>query len=208
MIKNIALFCLAILTTSFAHGKLRKVERLKRDKAPNIKLAYFGRFQYRGEVIGTEFMLNKRHVTYRKFKRKNENFVCLNTNLTYEPDLYNIGTVYAEMLKRSTHLNTGIYAEIALGFGIGKGFNKDQPKTYIRNTDGSETIKKSKTRFIMATVNAGVGYDFAIKQNRPIKLFAKGGLYPILFDQFPYQTKVRIELGVNASMSVFKKKKK
>ncbi|MFM2387536.1 MAG: hypothetical protein RL660_2293 [Bacteroidota bacterium] len=188
-----------------ADAQWRKVEKLKKDKQPNIKIAYQGRTPEPGYRIGAEFILKKKKVTYGKFTRINERFLSANLMYAYNADLYNIFTLHPEYTTRTTHAKSGIFADLNFGFGGGGTFNNDQAPVYILNPDGSESIKPIKRYFIMASIGAGLGYDFNYRLKKPIKLYYRLGLSPVYFEAFPYQALPRHELGIITNLSWLKK---
>jgi hypothetical protein len=205
--KNLILITLILLICNDADAKRRKFAKVKPAKIPSVKLGYFGRFEQPSFIVGAEMMFQKKQFTNSRFNKINEKFVTLNYTQQYDADIYNIGYLHAEYLKRSNYTKLGIFTDLGFGFGVGKTMNTDQPVTYIRNADGSETVKSLKTGFIMLTINGGVGYDFINHYKLPIKLYSRIGIYPIYFNAWPYQATIMGELGINTNLSILKRKK-
>jgi hypothetical protein len=203
--QKIFLIAIILLLGNDAFAK-RKTQKLQRDKLPSVKLAYFGKFKYEGIIFGTELMLKKKQYTNSRFKKISENFATLNYTQSYHADLYNLGYINSEYLKRSTFTSSGFFVEYAFGFGIGKTMNSDGAVTYVLNPDGTETIKSRKTNFIMLTINTGIGFDCKYKYKLPLKVYARGGIYPIYHNAWPYHTWPMYEVGVNTNLSIFKRK--
>jgi hypothetical protein len=205
--KNIFLTTIILFTCFAVSAKRKKSERVKVDKLPAIKVAYLGRFAKPSMIFGAEIMLRKSQYSQSRFKRTRETFATLNFVKGNDADLYNTAYVYAEFLKRTNYNSSGLFREFGVGFGMGRTINFDQPDTYIRNADGTETIKKPKTDFIMLTINVGVGYNFMPKFKLPMKVYVRSGLYPIYHNGWPYQLFPPVEIGVNTSLAIFKNKK-
>lgn len=200
------IFCLCVYTTAFCQWRV--VEKLDKDRTVGIKLSYLSRITQKnpGFVVGAEFMMQRKNVTIKKFLRTKEKFLTINFSIFDEPDIYSNMSVYAEWLKRTRYQGGGFFTEAAAGFGIGKGINYVSPPTYVKNADGSESIKSPKTNLITLNLTLGVGYDFMPKMQKPIRIFAKAGLYPIYLNGWAYNVFIKSEVGVVTSLSVFKKK--
>jgi hypothetical protein len=198
--------CLCIYTTAFSQW--RKVEKLDKDRTVGIKLSYLSRINLNnpGFVVGAEFMMQRKNVTIKNFLRTKEKFLTVNFSIFDEPDIYNNMSLYAEWLKRTRYKGGGFFTEAAVGFGVGKGINYVSPTTYVKNPDGSESVKSPKNSFITVNLTLGLGYDFMPKMQKPIKVFAKAGLYPIYLNGWAYNVFVKTEVGVVTSLSIFKKK--
>lgn len=201
----LALLCLPLLCFS----QRRKVEKLEKERLPGLKLAYSSRINFNnpGVSLGAEFMMQRKTVTTKRLTKTKEKFLTTNFSFFTEPDLYDNVSVHLEWLKRTRYGNSGFFTECAAGFGVGKGVNYISPPTYVRNPDGSETIKAPRNRFVMAVFNAGLGYDLLPKTGKPILFFAKTGLYPIYRNVFPNNTFLKMEVGVLVSPEAFKNSK-
>lgn len=180
-----------------AFSQWRKVEKLEKNQTLAIKLAYHGGLnKYAGAIVGAELMVHRKVVTIGSFKRTQERYTTLNFSYFDEPNLNeNIG-LHAEWLKRTRYGNNGFFTELAAGLGVGLGINNASPPTYVKNADGSESVKKPDTGFVFATITAGLGYDFSIKNKSPIKIFARAGVYPIRYHYFLYNQYPKGEVGV------------
>jgi hypothetical protein len=207
--KNIFfLLCFALCIQGQAFSQLRKTEKLAKEKAPNLKLAYLSRRNLNnpGINLGAEFMMQRKTVTIKNFTRTKEKFITANLSIFDEPNLYSNVAFHAEWLKRTRYGNGGFFTEASVGFGLGRAFNYVSPPTYVKNPDGTESIKRPKTNFITAPVTLGMGYDFKPGTDTPIKIFARGGIYPVLQNAWTYNNFLKREIGVITSLALFKRK--
>jgi hypothetical protein len=205
---KVKILIIAFLCAQFiGFSQKRKVERLDRDKTPSLKLGYSSRINFNnpGVNIGAEFMMRRKTVT-KRYTRTKEKFLVANLSFFDEPDLYNNASLTAEWLKRTRYGSGGFFTEMSAGFGVGRIINYVITPTYVKNPDGTESIKKSKKDFIMLSFNAGLGYDFMPKMQKPIKAFARLSFNPIYYNAWPYGGYLKSEIGVIASLSAFKKK--
>jgi hypothetical protein len=203
-----SLFIIPFLLLHFiGFAQWRKVEKLERDKTPNIKLAYWtdATFQYPGLIIGGEFMFKRRKVTIKRFKRTKENYLAINFYYFNEPDLQRAAALNIGWLKRTMYQNSGIFTDLTLGASFGRDATT-RPTTYVKNPDGSETIKAATKNFIMVPIALGLGYDFMPRMEKPLKVYARLGVAPIYDFGTLLQTEFKIEIGAVAPLSVFKKK--
>jgi hypothetical protein len=183
----------------------RKVEILERQKLPNIKLSYFGNSVSSGGMLGGEYMFRRKAVR-NNFLRTKEHFITLNFALFKTPNLNDNLLLNAEWLKRTRYKEGGFFTEFATGVGYAKGISNISPPTYVRDANGNETIKKPDNTYILPTINLGLGYDFMPKQEIPIKVFARVGIYPILYHAFLYDERPKFEIGINTSLSIFRRR--
>ena len=198
-----------LLLHFMAFSQWRKVEKLEKDKTPNVKLAYWtdADFTYPGLVVGAEFMFRRRSVTIKNFERTKENFFAFNFLLFDEADLKRGVGFSTSWLKRTTYQHSDIFTQLNLGVGYVRDATT-RPATYVKNADGSKTIKSASKDYFMLTTFVGAGYDFMPKLNLPIKFYTQIGLAPItdlqaLLLQF---SQPKLEIGVITSLSTFKKK--
>jgi hypothetical protein len=207
MQKILFFLCLALCLQGQAFSQ-RKAEKLSKDKAPNLKLSYLSRSNLKnpGVSLGAEFMMQRKAVTIKNFTRTKEKFITGNFSVFDEPNLFSNIAFHVEWLKRTRYGNSGFFTEASAGFGIGKGINYISPPTYVLNADGTESIKKPKTNFIMAPITLGLGYDFKPKTKVPLYVFARGGLYPIMQNAWPYNNFLKTEIGVITSLALFKRR--
>jgi hypothetical protein len=198
--------CLFISLNAFSQWRI--VEKLERDKSPNLKIGYLSRINFNnpGVNVGLELMLVRKKVSIFKFQRTNERY--LNFNVTYfnEPDLNDCMAISAEFLQRSLYYSTGFFTEASIGFGVGRGINYVSPPTYVKSPDGIETTKSPSVNFIIATITAGLGYDFNVKQNKPFKVYGRAGIYPLNGAGGHGNLFLKSEFGVITSLRTFKKK--
>jgi hypothetical protein len=183
----------------------RKVEILERQKLPNIKLSYFGNSVSSGGMFGGEYMFRRKAVR-NNFLRTKEHFVTLNFALFKTPNLNDNLMLNVEWLKRTRYKEGGLFTEFAIGVGYAKGISNISPPTYIRDANGNETLKKPENTYFLPTINVGLGYDFMPKQELPIKVFGRIGIYPILYHAFLYDERPKFEIGINTSLSIFKRR--
>jgi hypothetical protein len=200
-------YILLLFFPFLANAQKRTVEKLQKDRVPNLKLSYTARLnqKYLGVSVGAEFMMQRKTVKRKHITRTKEKFLTANFSFFTEPDLYDNLSLHAEWLKRTRYGTSGFFTEGALGFGVGKGINHISPTTFVRNPDGSLTEKSPKNRFVMANFNIGGGYDLMPKTGKPILLFAKTGLYPIYLNGWPYSQYFKTEVGAVVSLRAFKK---
>jgi hypothetical protein len=206
---KVKILIIAFLCAHFVgFSQWRKAEKLEKDKAPNLKLSYLSRINFNnpGVNLGAEFMVQRKAVTIKNFTRTKEKFITANLSIFDEPNLNSNIAFHLEWLKRTSYGNSGFFTEAAIGFGVGKGINYVAPPTYVKNADGSESIKKPQTNFIILPITLGLGYDFKPKTNMPIKVFARGGIYPIYYHVFVFNNFLKSEIGVITSLSIFKRK--
>jgi hypothetical protein len=191
-----------------AFSQWRKVEKLPKDKTPNVKLAYWGNWDLNnsGLALGGEFVFRRRSVTIKNFERTKENFFVANLLLFNQADLKRGIGLSTTWLKRTTYQHTGIFTELNLGAGYVRDATI-RPITYLKNPDGSETTKRSTKDYLMLTTMVGAGYDFMPKMNLPIKAYMQVGLAPISdFGVLLQFDQLKLEIGVVTSLSSFKKK--
>jgi hypothetical protein len=205
---KVKILIIAFLCAQFiGFSQKRKVERLERDKTPSLRLGYASRINFKspGVNIGAEFMMRRKMVTKRNTKTKEKSLV-VNLSFFDEPNLYNNAALTVEWLKRTRYGSGGFFTEMSAGFGVGRIINYVITPTYVRNPDGTESIKKPKNDFILLSFNAGLGYDFMPKMQKPIKTFARLSYNPIYYNAWPYGVYLKPEIGVIASLSAFKRK--
>jgi hypothetical protein len=206
--KKIFLIIPLLLLQFMAFSQWRKVEKLPKEKMPNVKLAYWGNWglKYPGLLVGGEFNFRRRSVTIKGFERTKENYFALNFLSFNEADLKRGIGFSTTWLKRTTYQHSGIFTELNLGVGYVRDATI-RPTTYLKNPDGSETIKSATKDYFMITIGVGAGYDFMPKTNLPIKAYVQTGLSPFtdLGSLLQLETP-KLEVGVVTSLSIFKKK--
>jgi hypothetical protein len=197
-----------LLLHFMAFSQWRKVEKLPKDKTPNVKLAYWGNWDLNnpGVAIGGEFNFRRRSVTIKGFERTKENYFAVNFLLFNQADLKRGIGFSTSWLKRTTYQHSGIFTELNLGAGYVRDATI-RPTTYLKNPDGSETTKSATKDYLVLTTMVGAGYDFMPKMNLPIKAYMQVGVAPISdFGVLLQFDQPKIEIGVVTSLSVFKKK--
>jgi hypothetical protein len=206
--KKIFLVIPFLLLQFMAFSQWRKVEKLPKEKMPNVKLAYWGNWglKYPGLLVGGEFNFKRRSVTIKNFERTKENYFAVNFMVFDEADLQRGVGFSTTWLKRTTYQHSGIFTELNLGAGYVRDATI-RPTTYLKNLDGSETTKGVGKNYVMVTLATGIGYDFMPKLNLPIKAYAQIGLAPLYGSGALVQFEsLKLEVGVVTSLSVFKKK--
>jgi hypothetical protein len=199
---------IAFLCAQFVgFSQWRKVERLERDRTPSLKLSYNSKlnFSQPGLKVGAEFMMRRKTVTIKNFTKTKEKSLVANLFLLRDPDLSNVAAMNVEWQKRTRYGNSGFFTETAIGAGVGSLVNRSEPTTYVKNTDGTETVKSPKNFVFMVNLNVGLGYDFMQKMEKPIKAYARIGYNPIYLDWL-YNDYLKSEIGVVTSLSAFKRK--
>ncbi len=205
--KKILLYILVTITSfaSFAQSKTK--EKIKPQKGINVKMSFRGNPNTIGFLIGAEKMFKQKKVT-KKSKTDNEcvrtkqNFATLNVNILNHPTFYNTVILTSEWIKR-TNFNNKFFIEGTIGIGYGKSLYKG-PKTYVKQDDGSLTIKKPDNKFLSINLMYGAGYNLEKKLNLPIKVYAKGGLAGIYYHKFGYFS-ILGEVGVILNLKELKK---
>jgi hypothetical protein len=206
--KKIFLIIPLLLLQFMAFSQWRKVEKLPKDKTPNVKLAFWGNlnFKYPGLLVGGEFNFKRRSVIIKNFERTKENYFAVNFVVFDEADLQRGVGFSTNWLKRTTYQHSGIFTELNLGAGYVRDATI-RPTTYLKNPDGTETTKGASKNFLMITLGLGAGYDFMPKMNLPIKAYVQTGLSPVSdFGSLLQFESLKLEVGVVTSLSVFKKK--
>jgi hypothetical protein len=209
MMKKVLLIMPFLFLQFMAFSQWRKVEKLPKEKTPNVKLAYWGNWglKYPGLLVGGEFNFKRRSVTIKNFERTKENYFAVNFVIFDEADLKRGAGFSTNWLKRTTYQHSGFFTELNLGVGYVRDATI-QPITYVKNPDGSETTKGIKKDYFMLTLGLGAGYDFMPKMNLPIKAYVQTGVSPftdLASLLFQFETP-KLEVGVVTSLSVFKKK--
>jgi hypothetical protein len=206
--KKLILIFLCLCVYSDVFSQFRKVEKLEKDRTPSLKLSYLSRFSLKspGVSLGAEFMMQRKTVALKNFVRTKEKFLTVNFSIFDEPNLNGNMALYAEWLKRTRYAGGGFFTEAAVGFGGSRMINYISPSTYVKAPDGTESIKKPDLNFIMVALTTGLGYDFNIKQKKPIKLFGRMGLYPTYAKSIIGNLFFKVEVGAITSLSTFKKK--
>lgn len=200
---------IAFLCAQFVgFSQWRKVEKLERDRTPSLKLGFSAKHNFinPGMKIGAEFMMSKKTVTIKDRVKTKEKSLVTNLSFFNDPDLYNNAILSVEWIKRTHYGNSSFFFSRGAAFGVGRIINRQQPATYVKNTDGTETTKAVKNDFIMLDFNAGLGYDFMPKMNKPIKIYANAVLQPLYYNAWPYGAYLKPEIGIITSLSAFKKK--
>jgi hypothetical protein len=205
--KKSILVIIYLFISIVAFSQKRKAEKIPRLKTPNIKVAYLGN-SHPGIKLGAEFNFRNKQITAKRKNGKTyvstkQSFLTANF-IAYEHYTFKNNIMFnIEWLKRKTFQNS-LFVDGSIGLGLSKGINKE-PKTYKQQDDGSLKIIKSDNRYLVVSLSGGGGYDLFKKTGKPIKVYAKGGLYSILYHQFPYFM-VTAEVGVVAPLSIFRRK--
>ncbi len=202
--KNILVIALlSMVYVSFAQK--RTTEKLARLDYPNLKISYFGNWNYPGLKIGSEFMLRNVQINPRKGRKPKvkQSYLTLNAVLYDHYEFRTNLMVQGEYLFRKTYSN-GVFAEFSPGVGYSKGLQKVVP-TYLQNTDGTLSTVKPDNTYWTFSLLGGFGYDFEKNKNLPFKAFFKTGMLINSYHQFVYAVPIT-EVGIITNLSTFRKK--
>jgi hypothetical protein len=201
--KNIIIIVLCSMTyLSFAQK--RTTEKQKIERSPNLKLSYFGNWNYPGVKLGSEFMLRNVKINPRKGRspKEKQSFLTLNTALYDHYEFRTNVLLKGEYLFRKTYSN-GLFSEYATGLGVTYRISEQVP-TYMKNTDGTLSEIKPKRNYFAVSFLGGIGYDFEKTKQKPFKIYFRTGLLvnPAgLIHAIPIT-----EVGIITKISTFKKK--
>jgi hypothetical protein len=180
------------------------------DKSLNLKAAYMSNLIYPGFKLGVEFPIYAKEKTRTKGNgatkvKLKERFIATNLSFYHHPTFHTNFVLSAEWQKRKTRQN-GWFTEFAPGLGLSRTFLAGE--TYKQNESGGfEKVNLAGHTYFMASVMGGVGYDFKVKKEKPVKAYLKYGLLILT----PYNDFIlprpTVELGVIKALSTFKKKK-
>jgi hypothetical protein len=199
------LLIIVIFVFSFeSFGQKPTVEKQERQHSPNLKLSYFGNWNYPGVKLGTELMLKNRIINPKRNRspREKQSFVTLNLGVFDHYEYRTNAFIQTEYLFRKTYKN-GIFADYATGIGLSYKIAKQVP-TFQENTDGSITEKKPDNSYVMVSFLGGFGYDFEKTKKRPFKVFARTGMVIHFGDWLT--PKPITEFGLIMPLTAFKKK--
>jgi hypothetical protein len=199
------LLIIVLLVFSFeSFGQKRTVEKQERQHSPNLKLSYFGNWNYPGIKLGTEFMLKNSLIKPRKNRspREKQSFVTLNLAL-YDHFEFRTNIMFqTEYLFRKTY-KSGIFVDYATGVGISQKLSKQVP-TFLENTNVTASEVKPDNRFTALTFLGGLGYDFEKTKKKPFKIYARTG---VVLNIGGFLTAVPItEFGLSMPLYGFRKK--
>jgi hypothetical protein len=209
MKKLVFAIVMMLINMDFSFAQKSVTVRKEMDKTPNVKASYLGSITYPGFKLGVEFPMYAKEKTriksngVTKIKLK-ERFVTANLSLYHHPTVHTNIMLNAEWLMRKTRQN-GWFSEFAPSLGLSRTFLDGT--TYKQNDAGGfDKVNLAGHTYFMASIMGGVGYDFNVKQEKPIKAYFKYGL--LIFAPFnsfilPRPT---VEIGVITSLSTFKKK--
>jgi hypothetical protein len=201
---------LMLINTHFSYAQKSVTVRKEMDKTLNVKAAYLGSITYSGFKLGVEFPMFAKEKTRTKANgvtkvKLKERFITANLSLYHHSTVHTNLMLNAEWQMRKTRQN-GWFTEFATGLGLSRTFLAGA--TYKQTETGSfDKVSSAGHTYFTASVMGGVGYDFKVKQEKPIKAYFKGGL--LIFAPFnsfilPRPT---VELGVITRLSTFKKAK-
>jgi hypothetical protein len=200
--KKSIILIICVLINIIAIAQKRKVEKLPKIKTTNLKIAYLGN-SHPGVKVGTEFNFRNKKITTKKNNVSTKQSFLTTNFIAYDHYTFKRNIMLSvEWLKRKTY-HKGFFIDGSIGVGLSKGINKES-KTYKKADDGTTKVIKPKTTYFVIGLSGGIGYDLTKKIIIPLKVYAKGGLYSILYDQFPYFM-VTAEVGVIMPLSIFKK---
>jgi hypothetical protein len=200
---------LMFINTQFSFAQKSVTIRKEMDKTLNVKAAYMGSITYPGFKLGVEFPMFAKEKTRTKANgvtkvKLKERFITANLSLYHHSTVHTNLMLNAEWQMRKTRQN-GWFTEFAPGLGLSRTF-LDGTTYKINETGSFDKVSLAGHTYFMASVMGGVGYDFNVKKEKPIKAYFKYGL--LIFAPFnsfilPRPT---VELGVITSLSTFKKK--
>jgi hypothetical protein len=199
---------LMLINIHVSYAQKSVTVRKEMDKTLNVKAAYLSSLIYPGFKLGVEFPMYAKEKTRTKANgdtkvRLKERFITANLGLYHHPTYHTNLMLSAEWQMRKIRQN-GWFTEFAPGLGISRTFLGGT--TYEQNETGNiEKVNLAGHTYFMASVMGGVGYDFKIKKEKPIKAYFKYGLLILT----PYNNFIlprpMVELGVITSLSTFKK---
>lgn len=164
----------------------------------NLKLAYNSSVIYPGISTGIEFPLqqlnkqvskNKKHV--RSFSK--ERLIAGSINWYHHQYFHDNLYLTAEWVMRRTK-STGFISEFSAGPGYSRTFLGGT--TYKVDDKGNiSVIRLAGYNYALITVGGGFGYDYSIKKQLPVSVFAR----MIVISIFPYNSTIYfrpvLELG-------------
>lgn len=178
-------------------------------KQTDFKIAYISSLIYPGMSAGIEFPIPS--VRERKLFKNPEGkalnrdwFISGNVNWYHHPDFHDNIYLTAEWLRRRTK-PSGFISEFSFGPGYSRTFLGGT--TYKVSDSGSVSlIKLAGYNYSLLTVGWGCGYDFSVKKQLPLLVFAKGNIIAM----FPYNStfyfRPVLELGVRYAPVITKSK--
>jgi hypothetical protein len=178
-------------------------------KTPNIKAAYLGSIIYPGFKIGAEFPMYAKETTITKKSgsikvKLKERFITGNLGFYYHKTFHANWMLSAEWQMRKTRQN-GWFTEWATGLGYSRTILDGT--TYKVSDAGEVTkVRFAGNHYFLMSIHGGLGYDFMVKKQKPLKLYFKGGLFVLApYNSFIYP-RPTAELGMITSVSNFIKK--
>jgi hypothetical protein len=200
---------LMFINTQFSFAQKSVTVRKEMDKTLNVKAAYMGSLIYPGFKLGVEFPMFAKEKTRTKANgvaklKLKERFITANLSLYHQSTVHTNVMLNAEWQKRKTR-QSGWFTEFATGLGLSRTFLAGT--TYKQSGTGSiDKVNLAGHTYFMTSVMGGVGYDFKVKKERPIKAYSKYGLLILAPFNNLILPRPTVELGVITSLATFKKK--
>jgi hypothetical protein len=207
--KKIIIFLITwLLHFSIVFAQKTEIITKESDTPPNMKFAYLGSIKYPGVKLGIEFpkSVKEKISTKRNGNTKSilkERFFTTNLSLYHHSTVHTNLMFLSEWQKRKTR-KSGWFTEFAPGLGLSRTFLAGE--TYKQANNGEfEKVKLAGNSYFMLSLMGGVGYDFKVKKEKPIKLYFKSGM--LFFG--PYNSFIlprpTAEIGIITSLSKLKK---
>lgn len=194
---KICLVLWLFLCSSFLFAQTKKVEQIK--TPASIKIAYNSAFIYPGAKVGLElptaiFYKTKIKKSTQKKQIKKTQFISFNLAYYHHPKYHDNLYFTAGYTFRRTN-STGFYTEFSPEIGYSRTFLGGT--TYQVDEYNQVSIKRGAGyHHLLASLGAGIGYDFSTSLSKPYALFYKVNLLVL----FPYNNAVhlrpKMELGI------------
>jgi hypothetical protein len=194
---NTAIFFVIITLNAFSQNEplLKKTTRITSkktiDKTFNLKVSFLGSIIYPGFRAAVEFpvFVKEKIITKpsgRIRSKLKERFVTANLSMYYHPTFHKNFMLSAEWLMRKTRQN-GWFTEWALGLGYSRTFLGGDANYKVDKNDVVTQTHLTGYNYIMLSVGGGFGYDFMVKKQKQIKLYARSSLmFYAPFNSFIY----------------------
>lgn len=161
-----------------------------------IRLSYVGTIVYPGLKLGIAIPVKQITLAKqggKKYRLKDRHLV-LNLSGYHHPDFHDNLYLTAEWQMRRTK-PSGWFTEFSPGLGYSRTFLGGT--TYRVADNGEVSIKRAAGYgYFLATVGGGLGYDFSVRQTRPITAFFRANVLVMLpYNSFLY-VRPTVELGL------------
>jgi hypothetical protein len=213
---NISILFITLMQSAFSQkeqavNKTTRVTIKKEiDKTPNLKVAFLGSIIYPGFRVAVEFPMygKEKIITKPSGRIKNKvkvRFVVANLSMYYHPNFHKNFMFSAEWLMRKTRGN-GWFTEWAPGLGYSRTFIGGDAVYTVDDKDVVIQQYFSGYNYIMLSIGGGLGYDFMVKKQKQLKLYARSSLmFYAPFNSFIYP-RPAVEIGaIIKLLKLFKK---